>query len=143
VRRAISIKHIVDVIKVAPTIDEVFEGTRDHEKLKPCYGKTFNFRVEGMGKKIALKDALPMIAKAEPTGLDGNLVSLVNPECKFKLFQDFHTNTIIFGRRIAGCSVDQPGKVKKCAWHHIYDLTARPYLGPTSLKHELAIMMAT
>ena len=78
-RRAISIKHIVEVIKVAPTVEEVFEDTKDHEKLKPCYGKTFNFRVEGMGKKIALKDALPMIAKAECTGLDGKFVDLVNP----------------------------------------------------------------
>ena len=56
----------------------------------------------------------------------------------FKVLDDARNNEIFFGRQVAAARDSDTGK----SFLAKYDLSARPYMGPTSTDHELAFLMA-
>ena len=96
-----------------------------------------------------MKDSIKLIEMFEPIKFDEKLCDLKTPEVRFNLYslQDEGDSGYIFGRQIADYRLPTFGKAyseekeRPNSWHFKYDLINRPYLGPTSLKHELAFLM--
>jgi tRNA G10 N-methylase Trm11 len=71
---------------------------------------------------------------------DKTLVDLSNFEMVYKVIKNDADGEIYFGEQVASARIyDSNGKDE--TFHSKYDLKLRPYLGPTSTDHELALLM--
>lgn len=135
--RSILIKNIIDEIGKAPTLEMLIESGLDREKLSELADKRFMFKVEGLGRTIQHQEQMRMIDAFEVTDLRQEMVDLDEPEVCFRLLDDTRNNTMIFGREVSS----QRDRDKQ-SYFARFDLSKRPYLGPTSTDHELAFLMA-
>ena len=136
VKRSILIKEVIDVISEAKSYEQLLENV-DTEKLIPLLesGKSFKFNIEGIGRKVGLKEQIEIIESFGRFPFKPN-INLVNPDMIFKIIENQTDHVIYFGLQL----VDN--RVEEDTYHFKYDLRKRPYLGPTSTDHELAFLMA-
>jgi len=76
---------------------------------------------------------------------DGNLVDLENYTLVYKILDNAADDMLYFGERVACCRPlpsTQNNKYDDETYYSKYNLKLRPYLGPTSTDHELALLMA-
>lgn len=66
-------------------------------------------------------------------------VALKDYELVYKILDNEDDEMIYFGNVVASCRVDD---FREDTFHAKYSLKLRPYLGPTSTDHELALLMA-
>jgi len=63
-------------------------------------------------------------------------------EVTYRVLENALDNRAYFGLLIASCKTDLNKKGKKVETYYTrYNLKLRPYLGPTSTDHELALLM--
>ena len=70
---------------------------------------------------------------------DKELVDLENYELVYKIIENAPDGEIYFGNRVASCRANDASDE---TFYAKYNLKLRPYLGPTSTDHELALLMA-
>ena len=70
---------------------------------------------------------------------DASLVDLTNYDQCFKIINNAEDGEIYFGERVAS---SRPNEQADETFYTRYNLKKRPYLGPTSTDHELAVLMA-
>lgn len=70
---------------------------------------------------------------------DASLVDLANYTLSYKVLENVADGMIFFGETVASC---RPPGSEDDTFYSRYSLKLRPYLGPTSTDHELALLMA-
>ena len=167
-KRAILIKEIIDVFSVykqpAPafftqngketpntsvSFEDRWQGLIDgvkSEKLLPILSlrKKFKFSLEGVGRHISMDEMLTMIEMFKKFPFYDEDVSLDKPEIIFKVVENCKDQMVYCGVQIAAQRVNEKsGKgTNDDTYFSKYTLKKRPYLGPTSTDHELALLMA-
>jgi len=115
-------------------------------KLLPLLNlnKKFRFSIEGIGRKVSHKEQLGIIELFKKFPFDDDDVSLSHPEIVYRIIENTPDGKVYFGRQVACYKEDEhSGKgTKDDTFYSKYNLTKRPYLGPTSTDHELAFLMA-
>jgi len=136
VKRSILIKEVIDVISEAKTYEQLLENV-DKEKLYPLLesGKSFKFNIEGIGRKVSVKEQIEIIESFGRFPFKKN-INLVNPDMIFKIIENQDDHVIYFGLQLVN------NRVEEDTYHFKFDLKKRPYLGPTSTDHQLAFIMA-
>jgi tRNA G10 N-methylase Trm11 len=136
VKRSILIKEVIDVISEAKDYNGLLQNV-DKEKLFPILesGKRFKFNIEGIGRKISIKEQIEIIESFGIFPFSKN-VDLKNPEIIFKVIENAVDHVIYFGTEVTS------NRVEEDTFHYKFDLKKRPYLGPTSTDHQLAFLMA-
>lgn len=69
---------------------------------------------------------------------DEALVELIDYDMYFKVLENDTDGQLYFGNCVAASRLYE----KNDTFHTRYNLSKRPYLGPTSTDHELAFLMA-
>ena len=117
----------------------------DQTKLLPllAQSKKFKFSIEGIGRKISLKEQLQIITLFKKFPFDDDDVSLNHPEVVYRIIENTPDGKVRFGRQVACYKEDEhSGRGKNDdTFYYKYNLKKRPYLGPTSTDHELAFLM--
>ena len=105
-------------------------------------GKKFRFSLEGIGRKISMKEQLAIIELFKNCGFQEEDISLDKPEVVYRVVENATDRKAYFGLMIASCKPDLHKKGKNFDTYYTrYNLKQRPYLGPTSTDHELAFLM--
>jgi len=62
VKRSILVKEVIDVISEAKSYEQLLDNV-DKEKLFPLLasGKSFKFNIEGVGRKVSVKEQMQII----------------------------------------------------------------------------------
>ena len=118
----------------------------EKSKLLPLLDKgiKFKFIIDGVGRKISMAEQLHIIEMFKKFPFVDEDVNLNNPQIIYKIVE----NTVD-GRVYCGVVVAAQRKCEKSGKNNNddtffgrYNLKKRPYLGPTSTEHELALLMA-
>ena len=106
--------------------------------------KKFKFSIEGIGRKISMKEQLSIIEMFKKFSFNDEDVSLSNPERVFKVIEIKETMQVYAGLVVASFKEhEKSGKgMNDDTFYGKFNLKKRPYLGPTSTDHELAFLMA-
>jgi tRNA (guanine10-N2)-methyltransferase len=100
--------------------------------------------VEGIGRHIKMEEQLKMIEMWKQYPFHDEDVSLDHPEIIFKVIENTPDRIVYCGTQLAAQRVNEKsGKGSNDdTYFGRYSLKKRPYLGPTSTDHELALLMA-
>jgi len=104
--------------------------------------------VEGIGCKIQTAEQVHVIEMFKVFPFHFEDLDLNNPELVYKVIQNLQTNDAYYGTTVASSRSSEKnckakGKnVETNTFYNRYSLKKRPYLGPTSTDHELALLMA-
>ena len=81
------------------------------------HGRTFKFSLEGIGRKISMREQLAIIELFKPCGYREEDVKLDQPEDVYRVIEG-PDNTAYFGLLLAGCRTDMNKKGTK--WETFY-----------------------
>ncbi|QDZ19460.1 tRNA guanosine-2'-O-methyltransferase [Chloropicon primus] len=152
--RGVLVKALVDLWGEGASFGELLESLKEDNALKAgvedrksrigCFSRreaTFKFNCEGFGRKIGQTEQLKLIdGLADVLGHVGK-VDLKNPECEFYVGNaccaiennlPYMPDWWYFGEYLC----------KTTTFYEEYKLSDRLYLGPTSMDHEVAAIMA-
>ena len=106
--------------------------------------KKFKFSIEGIGRKISMREQLQIIEMFKKFPFKDEDVSLNSPERVYKVIENKETRQVYAGLVIASSREhEKSGKgMNDDTFFGRFNLKKRPYLGPTSTDHELAFLMA-
>lgn len=99
----------------------------------------FRFFVETVGKKVSSQRQRQVIEMFNELPFDAPLVDLNNYTLSYIVLENAADGSIFFGETVASC---RPPGADDDTFYSKYNLKLRPYLGPTSTDHELALLMA-
>ena len=107
-------------------------------------GIKFKFVVDAIGRTIKMREQVTVIEMFKGFPFKNEDVDLQNPQITYKCFECMNTGTLFFGVKVASCRhSEKSGKNQNDdTFYGKYDLKFRPYLGPTSTDHVLAMLMA-
>ena len=108
------------------------------EVIKAAGDKKFRFVFEGINKKVQTKRQMEIVEIFNHLPFDPKLVDLSNYQQVYKIIDNAEDGKLFFGNRVAFCRETEEAET----FYAKYNLKLRPYLGPTSTDHELALLMA-
>ena len=116
IKRSILIKEVIDVISEAKSYEQLLDNV-DKEKLYPLLesGKSFKFNIEGIGRKIGVKEQVQIIESFGRFPFKPK-IDLKNPEMIFKIIEIQEDKVIYFGLEVAS------NRVEEDTFHYKYDL---------------------
>jgi tRNA G10 N-methylase Trm11 len=134
------IKEILDVFSQANKSYDDLIKNMDLPALQKSLDKKakFRFDIEGVGTKVSRDTQTKIIESFAVLPFDKANVDLSNYEVAYKIIENGPDQELYFGERVAYCRT----RDKDETYYAKYDLKLRPYLGPTSTDHELALLMA-
>ena len=95
--------------------------------------------LEGIGKKISTDRQKEIIEMFGHFPFNKEYVALKDYELVYKILDNQGDDMLYFGNVVASC---RPDDFRDDTYYAKYSLKLRPYLGPTSTDHELALLMA-
>jgi tRNA (guanine10-N2)-methyltransferase len=114
------------------------------QALAGLIGKKFKFVIDSVGRTVSMQEQIHVIEMFKKFNFRDEDVDLCNPELIFRVVENNATGHQYFGLQIASqreCEFSGKGK-NDDTFFGKYNLKKRPYLGPTSTDHELALLMA-
>lgn len=139
--RSILIKEVINVLSEAKNSYEDLVKGVDLPALQKVLDRKekFRFFVETIGKKVPSQKQREVVEMFQGLPFEAPLVDLSNYTLAYIVLENATDGSIFFGERVASC---RPPGSDDDTFYAKYNLKLRPYLGPTSTDHELALLMA-
>ena len=135
------IKEIIHVLSESKNSYEDLVKAIDLPALQKVVDRKekFRFFVESIGKKVSSQRQREVIEMFQGLPFEASLVDLNNYSLSYVVLENAADGSTFFGERVASC---RPPGSDDDTFYAKYNLKLRPYLGPTSTDHELALLMA-